>query len=60
MMDECYNCKSLMSCLHSGHVHLNDNMGLRCDFYEKEDESKMRKVVIIDGIVYKRIIDMED
>jgi hypothetical protein len=35
-------------------------MGLRCDFYEKADESEMRQVVIIDGIVYKRITDMED
>jgi hypothetical protein len=35
-------------------------MGLRCDFYEKADESEMRQVVIIVGIVYKRITGMED
>lgn len=60
MMNECYNCKSLMSCLHNGQIHVNDNMGFPCDFYEKADEEEMRRSIMIDGIVYKKIIDMED
>ena len=54
-MLECYNCKSFLSCLHNGQIHINDDMGLQCDFYEKSGKNEMGKEHVIDGIIYRRV-----
>ena len=55
-MLECYNCKSFLSCLHNGQIHINDDIGLQCDFYEKASKNEIGKEQVIDGIVYCRMI----
>ena len=38
-MKTCWNCKSFISCLHhTGQVHVVDDMGLSCEWYEREDQ----------------------
>lgn len=55
----CWNCKSFISCLHAGEVHTVDNMGLVCEWYEREDQLPMEEIKVIDGVVYRRIIEVD-
>ena len=54
----CWNCKSFISCLHTGKVHV-DNMGLSCEWYEREDQLQMEEIKVIDGVIYRRIIEAD-
>lgn len=58
-MRTCWSCKGFISCLRTGQVHVVDDMGLSCDFYEREDQTPKVEIKVIDGIVYRRIIDEE-
>lgn len=58
-MRTCWNCKSFISCLHAGQVHVVDDMGLSCEWYEREDQIPKEEIKVIDGIIYRRIIDEE-
>lgn len=58
-MIKCWYCKNFISCLHAGQVHVLDDIGLSCDFYEREDRLPKVEIKVIDGICYRRFIDDE-
>lgn len=58
-MIKCWYCKNFISCLHAGQVHVLDDMGLSCEWYEREDQIPKEEIKVIDGIIYRRIIDEE-
>lgn len=36
-----------------------DDIGLSCEWYEREDKIPKEEIKVIDGIIYRRIIDEE-
>ena len=57
-MRTCWNCKSFIECLDSGQVSvLLDTFS--CERYKREDQIPKEEIKVIDGIVYRRIIDEE-
>lgn len=58
-MIKCWNCKNFISCLRAGQVHVLDDMGLSCEWYEREDQIPKEEIKVIDGVIYRRIIDEE-